>query len=1592
MLLRSFLLCLTIGICTIHGYSQTTSPNSDFELGDFTNWERTLGSRPRSPRNNGITPQPFIPDIDLEEIEAQDINWGVFGDVDARIQIISQKMIDPNTCGGLSTIPPDGSTGNRVARLGNEETGGGAEMLTYTISVNETNSLLLYRYAVVFQEPSHNGLPFFEVTISDMNGNIIDPTCGHKFSFAIQEQGSPTCEIITGGGIWGGGTSTIVWRDWQTVALDLSPYIGQTINVQFINSDCGGSQHWAYAYVDVETQPLKLDLSACQGDNLGTIEAPEGFMRYEWSTGQTSRQIQIQNPQDGQEFWCEMYTSDECHVRLRGTLEIHDIDVTPRDTTICEGTTATLSATGADHYTWSTGATGSSISVNPTKTTQYTVTGKTDFGCEETAIVNVTVIEKPDLTLDALPEEICIGESSTITVSGAETYDWEDGLGSSNSIVVSPTKTTTYTVTGEVFPGCKSTSSQTVTVNPIPEIDLGKDIAFCSGEANIDASHIDADSYKWSTGETSNEIKVSETGTYTLTITKNRCENYDNINVQLQSDFTIDLGKDVELCNEDSYEISVGAKYDTYMWNTTPPKKTKNITVTESGEYSVTVTDGPCVAEDKIKVTLIPKTVPKVEIKYEGKFICEPVPYTFSVAYKENEGSDPEYKWYVNDILYKTGGETLIIDTLSQTTEVRLELTNNDECVIPPMVSDAIVAPIVPPIIPELKIEATPKKVCAKTRTTFNVKRENASNDADYEWFLNGKKLNINKARFTTDTISGGSELIIRVTSHHECLDQTLSDTIQIMHNPKPVLIPQDFCLDDNGIKLNAYNELETGGTYTVTSGLATKNGAVYYFYPENAGVGSHDVDIEWTDENGCTASTNATYNVYTIEPPVVESYLEDIMGEEPYKHFEAEGDEYIYWSDENGNFLQEGKVFEPDHTCSKAACLQTFYVTQVLNPLGCRDSVEVMYYISNCVVPAPHPNPKEICNYDAPPLLTADTASAEDWPNNSEPGLSTLIWFHGPTTDDTLYIGMDGYQLDIEDLEEISHGHNDFYVRQYNLSHECISGPRKVEITINSANAPQVEGYEVCKNEFNGKTLKSKKSSETDLLWYLNKDDTSPIYSGASYVHQTDQSTSIYVTQIENGCESKHTKVDITLLPVPDPPVLNPREACEDKIHYLIAKVQNDCILHWIDTKNEKLDSEDTLYIENSLLLMDKPTEFKAYAINNDGCVSDTAITTYQVNSIPEEPVISGKDVICLGDDYGDLTTSIKQPYDKIEWLSLKNFNMVLAEGDAYSPTIDSAGTYYYATIADNKGCIKTSSKTFTVRPLPKPIVDGPKRGCVNDADNSYTVLNPKKGFIYSWSIDGPSKINGSYGQAEGFMTATIDFKEQGIDTLYVSTTDEYGCYGADTIAIRISELPVPDFNIFQEPFSSEITFQNTSIESVIRDTDIEEELESRFEWDFDFDIPIYHQSYENKNNDTTVIFPFGYYNVTLTAINDYGCIDTVSLLVHGDIAQTLYIPNTVCPTHYNQYVSTFRPKGTGLEKLDLWVYDEWGNIIWHTDDLRNGQPVGEWDCKYNGTLIQQGYYIWKAEATYIDGSMWEGQRSNKGTKSKMGHIFVFY
>ena len=305
-------------------FSQVSScTNSDFETGTFSGWNGEIGN---------CCPVTTSPS-------------GIIG---GRHTIMSGTGRDPNTCDVVTVVAPGGVYS---ARLGNENTGAESEKLTYSLIVSPSNSLFIYKYAVVLEDPSHapSDQPRFQLRVLNSSGNLIDPICGQYTVVASANiPGFQTCN------------GSIRYKDWTTVGMDLTPYIGQTITIEFGTGDCAQGGHFGYAYVDAFCAPLQINSTFCLGAVNTLLSAPIGFS-YLWSTGETTQSINVINPVQDQTYSCVLTSVTGCTVSISTVINLVQPIATFKitkgcyDTAVFSNTTNVPTGINLDTFDWDFG-------------------------------------------------------------------------------------------------------------------------------------------------------------------------------------------------------------------------------------------------------------------------------------------------------------------------------------------------------------------------------------------------------------------------------------------------------------------------------------------------------------------------------------------------------------------------------------------------------------------------------------------------------------------------------------------------------------------------------------------------------------------------------------------------------------------------------------------------------------------------------------------------------------------------------------------------------------------------------------------------------------------------------------------------------------------------------------------------------------------------------------------------------------------------------------------------------------------------------------------------------------------------------------
>ncbi|MCC7302906.1 MAG: gliding motility-associated C-terminal domain-containing protein [Bacteroidia bacterium] len=336
--------------------------------------------------------------------------------------------IDPNIGGNncMTVVAPGG--GSVSVRLGNSSVSNKAARMMYQINtVDSCNAGFTYSYAVVLQDPSHTPQeqPRFDIKVTDINGNILGGPCG---TYSVYAGSDPNFQTFGG----------VKYLCWVTVGIDLLPYIGTTVRIEYATMDCTQGGHYGYAYIDCGCSPLMGTALFCPNSN-GPIVliAPSGYASYQWNDpfgnpipgpgGTNDTCIYTLPAQIGDQFVVGMVSAAGCTTNLTVTLVPTIIQATTTWTNaICYGGIGIVNTTpsgGTPIPTWNVSYTeivtgqqlgGGSWNTGTWTDTlyagTYVVTFQDSIGCEHKDTITIT---QPPSPPDTLPQTMyfCEGDS-----------------------------------------------------------------------------------------------------------------------------------------------------------------------------------------------------------------------------------------------------------------------------------------------------------------------------------------------------------------------------------------------------------------------------------------------------------------------------------------------------------------------------------------------------------------------------------------------------------------------------------------------------------------------------------------------------------------------------------------------------------------------------------------------------------------------------------------------------------------------------------------------------------------------------------------------------------------------------------------------------------------------------------------------------------------------------------------------------------------------------------------------------------------------------------------------------------------------------
>jgi PKD repeat protein len=376
--------------------------------------------------------------------------------------------------------------------------------------------------------------------------------------------------------------------------------------------------------------------------------------------------------------------------------------------------------------------------------------------------------------------------------------------------------------------------------------------------------------------------------------------------------------------------------------------------------------------------------------------------------------------------------------------------------------------------------------------------------------------------------------------------------------------------------------------------------------------------------------------------------------------------------------------------------------------------------------------------------------------------------------------------------------------------------------------------------------------------------------------------------------------------------------------------------------------------------------TTYSVQVTDQSGCPAQIETVTVSIATVPVAAFSSSSSAPCtLPTDIQ--FTNMSSGATGYQWL-LGNGNTSTDVNPL--TTYNTAGNYTVTLIASSgAGCSDTTSGTVFIDDVPTAgfTLDNTE-GC---APMLVTFGNTSSiGLDYMWDFgDGTTSTLSN-------PTHLYNIPGEYDVTLIVSTPG--GC--SDTIQLTggVSAYPSPiaDFTanqvVFPQP-GNEYEFVNNSVGATL------------YNWDFG-------DGQQSDEYQPTYDYPnYGGYYVTLTAINEFGCADTAVHYINVDIYTSLFVPNAMGVGEAGE-ASIFLPKGTGIATYHVWIFDNWGNELWESTALENGSPTEGWDGVYKGSYVPQGSYVWKINATFINGETWEGMEYGTEGKHNTGSLMVIF
>lgn len=424
---------------------------------------------------------------------------------------------------GIGTLFGSPFGGNNVSRLNDISPTGLVTKISQSFPVTTANTLFQFAFAGMWQDGTHDcctqaGL---KIVMKDCLGNPI--SCS---SISLNAVGANCTTGATGYSQTVVNGSNIVWTNWQVKYIDLTPFIGSCVTIEFINSDCTATGHYGSVFIDTQCggqlvglpipspggQIIGGPVSYCSGSGVATIAAPLGYGGYQWygpgmvlipAPQGTLSVLTVTNPIQGSVYTVDLTTQSGCVFVSSNTIQITQVNIVGlgSSSTCANGASGSATVVGNGSgsgytYTWtnsSNSVVGTNSVVNNLPAGVYTITigGLGAAGCG-TATASTTITTAPPGIINII-KPYCPNSIAVLSSGGGSNFQWynnstlipsNQGGTASNYTVTSPSSGAIYWLSYLSSQGCQDSVKFTLFPTVPGNVSIPYNKLICPGGTN----------------------------------------------------------------------------------------------------------------------------------------------------------------------------------------------------------------------------------------------------------------------------------------------------------------------------------------------------------------------------------------------------------------------------------------------------------------------------------------------------------------------------------------------------------------------------------------------------------------------------------------------------------------------------------------------------------------------------------------------------------------------------------------------------------------------------------------------------------------------------------------------------------------------------------------------------------------------------------------------------------------------------------------------------------------------------------------------------------------------------------------------------